>query len=271
MQQVHSRIETINPNLASEYLSTMGKNRTLSTYKVDEYAKMMEEGLWMLNGEAIVFDKNNQLVNGQHRLEAVIKSGKDIEFLVVRGVESKCFLTYDNGKLRTAADVFNIDGIKNSSQIASIVRKEMVLEEDSSAVILSDKRKIKIPKATLLERYKDNKETYDNAAHFAYNLNHKLNLFSLASIGAIVSYLEIWKGYERNDIEHFFKMLFQYKTTSDMNCLKYIRDKIVSSSLNGAELKPKVKQNLVACAWNLYRENKDAKRIPMTEENCWFH
>lgn len=270
MNTLQTEVLHINPNMAKEYLATMEKNHSVSKKKVEEYAETMRRKEWMMNGEAIVFDKDNKLVNGQHRLIAVIKSGMTVPFLVVKGVDSDCFLTYDSGKKRTAADAFDIEGVKNAKLISSVVRKGCILEDDRYAVIIDSRKRASYTKKELLEKYNRYCDYYDWALKLAISLNNKLGLYSIADIGAVMSHLKVYLDYETDDIEHFFKMLFQYKTTSDMNCLSYIRDKIVASSLNGTAIKPKVKQNMLIMCWNLYKDNRDMKRIPITEEDCKF-
>jgi len=49
--------------------------RVLEPKAVLKYASDMKAGLWQKNGESIIFSKEGQQKNGQHRLEGVIKSG----------------------------------------------------------------------------------------------------------------------------------------------------------------------------------------------------
>ena len=46
----------------------------------------MRNGLWELNGAAIVIDEFGNLIDGQHRLSAVVESGTTQQFVVVRNV-----------------------------------------------------------------------------------------------------------------------------------------------------------------------------------------
>ena len=50
-------------------------NRPLSKKTVKKYAEAMKKGGWVLNNDAICIDDSGALINGQHRLEAVIVSG----------------------------------------------------------------------------------------------------------------------------------------------------------------------------------------------------
>ena len=98
-------------------------NRHIRDSHVASLASEMKSGNWRLNGETIIFDENGQLMDGQHRLAAVVKSGKTIEMLVVRGVEREAMRTIDRGKSRSLADVIGLAGYPYSTALASAYRQ----------------------------------------------------------------------------------------------------------------------------------------------------
>lgn len=108
---VVSNVETITPAIATDWLEKNTHNRPVSDRTVAEYAGFMREGSWELNGEAIIFDEKETLVDGQHRLWACIQAGKSFKTIVTRGVSKSAFATIDTGKKRSAADVLHIAGI----------------------------------------------------------------------------------------------------------------------------------------------------------------
>ena len=71
---------------------------------VNEYIAQMRKGLWVLNGETVCFDANGALMDGHHRLLAIIESGITIEVLVVRGVAA--FLMLYKGCTKECVDRF---------------------------------------------------------------------------------------------------------------------------------------------------------------------
>lgn len=113
-------VEKITPAKALEYLKMNVNNyRKLSKAKVAIYAKDMSEGRWVLNGETIVFAENGILLDGQHRLAAVIQSGKTVEMTVVRGINNNVNL-FDVGMSRTTGQLVKAEGYDvNSSTLAA--------------------------------------------------------------------------------------------------------------------------------------------------------
>jgi hypothetical protein len=78
----------------------------------------MTNGEWVFDGTPISFDKYGNLLNGQHRLSSVIKSGKSNIFKVATGFKPDVFSTMDIGQTRTGADVLAIDGVENYKLVA---------------------------------------------------------------------------------------------------------------------------------------------------------
>lgn len=117
--------EIINPETARNYLAAnIYNNRRIQRDRVDAYAFDMAMGKWCNNGTTITFDNQGRLIDGQHRLMAVIKSGATIQALVVRGVDDDAFKTIDVGQPRTNQQILRIGGNqfadkKNYAAVAS--------------------------------------------------------------------------------------------------------------------------------------------------------
>ena len=112
-------VEKITPEMAANYLKFNTNNyRKLSRAKVIEYANEMKAGRWQLNGEAIEFDEDGTLLNGQHRLAAIVYSKTTVQIAVIRGVK-KDITVYDSGKTRTANQIVNATGTDCNPTIIS--------------------------------------------------------------------------------------------------------------------------------------------------------
>lgn len=101
-------IERITPSMASEYLrKNTPFNRSINPKRVETYADEMRRGGWKLNGESICFNKKGELVDGQHRLSAIIKADVPIETTVIRGIENDVVL-FDRGGNRTETQILRM-------------------------------------------------------------------------------------------------------------------------------------------------------------------
>ena len=115
-------VETIGPITAQEYLDQMPKNRRLSQAGVDRWAKAMKEDDWIpeANGP-IRFDTDGNLIDGQHRLRALIATGLALSFIVVRNVPPAGLYVMDLNRTRTLADALYINGETDSGGLASTI------------------------------------------------------------------------------------------------------------------------------------------------------
>lgn len=96
-------IKTITPQVAERWLKlNYGGNRPLANDRVIEFATSMATGKWTLTHQGICFSDTGKLLDGQHRLSAIIKSGVSVQMLVVTGVSEDTFRAIDIGKVRPA-------------------------------------------------------------------------------------------------------------------------------------------------------------------------
>jgi len=147
---LYTKVLTITPALAVQWLDTKNAhNRPVSNSTVDRYAQEIKAGNWQLNGESIKFGKNGQILDGQHRLKAIVKANADIECLVVYGVENKTFNTIDDHNKRSLADVFAINGENNAKLLA--IGTRFIWTYAMGQITTRDLRRIKIATKTLMQ------------------------------------------------------------------------------------------------------------------------
>lgn len=109
----------VKPKQAKAWLDTNTRNRPLMEMLVDVYARDMREGRWQENGDAIRFDRGGVLLDGQHRLEACVKSGASFWTDVAYGLDPECFQTIDGGSKRKVSQVAAIMGVTNATIVSA--------------------------------------------------------------------------------------------------------------------------------------------------------
>lgn len=113
---------TMTPELAMEILEHNNHNRTIRQSRVERYARQMQKGLWRDNGETIIIANDGTLLDGQHRLWAVVMSDVSVEMSIVEGVDPETFSSIDTGAGRDGGDVVHIAGFKYSKEVAGAVQ-----------------------------------------------------------------------------------------------------------------------------------------------------
>jgi len=104
-----STVETIGPSKAKIYLRNQAPNRLVNESLVIQYAIAMLDDEWRNTGDPIKFDEKGRLIDGQHRLRAIVESETEQRLSIARNVPYGELLTIlDTGRKRNAGDVLTI-------------------------------------------------------------------------------------------------------------------------------------------------------------------
>ena len=113
---METKVMMVTPEMAKEWLTyNMKGNRPVMKNTVHSYARQMRAGQWNLTHQGIAFDELGELIDGQHRLSAVIEANIPVKMNVtfnVRRSPGEVF-TIDMGRKRTYANVTLMSGIED--------------------------------------------------------------------------------------------------------------------------------------------------------------
>lgn len=123
---VRSGIYMIGPQQATALVERIVKNRPFSRASCEERTANILDGTWRLTTDAIGVDSNGNVINGEHRLRAVIAAGKAVPFLVLTNLQPDTFSVLDCGRPRGGNDALAIAGFKNYNTISAMARIEVV-------------------------------------------------------------------------------------------------------------------------------------------------
>lgn len=101
---MNTELMTVTPDIAREWLKRNHHNRAVVKTVVERYARDMAAGEWKITHQGIAFAPDGSLLDGQHRLMAIVASGVTIISNVTQGVSEEAFIAMDGGKSRTLAD-----------------------------------------------------------------------------------------------------------------------------------------------------------------------
>ena len=137
--QIRWSTKKIGPDEAKAYLALNRENRKVNLKKVEILANEMNAGKWKSStGETIKISKSGRLLDGQHRLLAVIKAMVTIYLDFAEGLSESIMPVIDSGLKRSIANVFEFKGLKQSRSMASIIQssnkiKSMIEFKSTSA------------------------------------------------------------------------------------------------------------------------------------------
>lgn len=116
------RVIDVSPALAQQWLLRNEDNRSHRESLVRQYADDMTNKRWQYNGEPLHFSVSGRLLNGQHRLKAILRSQTTQVFNVGFSFPEDAQLTIDNGARRTASDSLKLAGVSHTAATAAVAK-----------------------------------------------------------------------------------------------------------------------------------------------------
>lgn len=119
---MNTRLMWVTPDMAGQWLAKNTGNRKLRAGGVAVYAAEIRAGRWHVVHTGIAFDTTGKLVDGQHRLFAIMETGISIPMCVTFGVPVGSMDAVDRGLSRSIPDILRLGhGLENSARIAALV------------------------------------------------------------------------------------------------------------------------------------------------------
>lgn len=118
----------VTPELAAEWLAEWNThNRKKQAARVAGHVRDMLDSNWLFIGDAIRFandeDGKQYLADGQHRLEAIVKSEIGQWSIVVHGLPADAQEVIDTGKSRSLGDTMTLEQWPDPALSATIARR----------------------------------------------------------------------------------------------------------------------------------------------------
>lgn len=115
----------VTPEWATEALRANKMNRTLKEERVRQWCDNLRGGQWKLTHQGICFYADGDICDGQHRLEAVKRTGIAAPMFVTYGFSKDDAHAVDRGLPRSQADVLTIAGSwgKVTPRVLALVRQ----------------------------------------------------------------------------------------------------------------------------------------------------
>ncbi|MFD5553724.1 hypothetical protein ACFWIA_07775 [Streptomyces sp. NPDC127068] len=131
------RLVQVTPKMAETLLSRTVVNRRLDWGQVDFLADSIIRKEWQLTHQGIALDgplDTGYLLDGQHRLNAIIKAGDPVWMYVFEGLPRTAFPVLDTGKRRSGVDTLYSTGEKYLPVLYSTIRHVLLFKNipDSS-------------------------------------------------------------------------------------------------------------------------------------------
>lgn len=243
----------VTPEIAEFMLeSNIENNRKISQSTVDKYAREMESGSWKFNGESIKFSKSGKMIDGQHRLQACIKSGISFETLINEELSDDTFHNIDTGVSRKSKDIAKMAGITDSIIVTTAAGKVKYLIKSEGKLMSGRLSKIYWTPEEILTELSDYENDYTIWSKFAKSI-HKLN--SSMSVTSLIAF-SIYVYRNNPDLENTIKDFLKEYGDIEPACQTVRNLRIVLNSTNPKKLIAPEKEGCLKEAWNGYVTGK---------------
>lgn len=253
---IRARLMTITPQLAEKWLKKNTHNRGVVNSRVDQYAADMRRGEWRVNGETIKLAADGRILDGQHRLLAVLEADVPIQSLVISGLEEQAQETMDQGRARSLADVFKLRGEKYHHPLATSARVLALFEIYGQIVQPAYEAPPSIMQASrALER---NPELRDSVA-FVYGLRRPW--MPSSHMGALHFLFATVDPEAAND---YVTKLSTGAELHRAHPIYVLRELLMTAHMERTTIIQRTQLALIIKAWNAYMAGEEVTRLQWT-------
>lgn len=247
----------VTPKLAESWLGKNKRNRNLRPRVVDAYVRDMLAGHWQLTGEAVKFDTDGNLIDGQHRLSAVVDAGITVPMFVVEGVESRAQDVLDTGSRRTTADSLKLDGYRNTTVLAATARLAMKHRDGGMS---KGTKSLRIYTTSDVREFIDDNPDLTSAVDELQNLKGRIDL--TLSTACFCGWL--LARVDADDASKFWTSLANNATDGAGDPRNALLRRLSNARRTNEHLSVETQVALVLRAWNAWRRGQQLTSLPVS-------
>lgn len=211
------RVEVVQmtPERAERLLDQNTRNRSMKIDREKNYAGQMRNGTWVVDGNPIRVDRDGVLLDGQHRLYAVVESGTTQTMILVTGLEPQAMHTIDTGASRRLGDLLKLSlpDVKDEAKVGALSRVLLIRSlgetipnsfATSASAVAQDSR---VTNATIIDFYARQRIIIDRllrAGEHVRRARPNWRGFSARVISVVRAELE---AINFEDADHFFERI----------------------------------------------------------------
>ena len=248
----------ITPKIAAEILRNNPLNRPLKRHHVDFLAKEILNGNWKFNGDAIRITNDNRLLDGQHRLAAVVKANMAINTILIDDLDPDVFNTIDCGIKRNAGDMLAIRGEKNSrNNAAALFLVGAILEKNGNLYAMHGWGKSSNSEILkLYDLYPDINQSFIKWGSISKGIVP-------LSVSTAMHYLFSRK--HRDKADEFFSLLESGEGLESGNPILLLRKRLIENACAKSKINKRYMAALFVKAWNCWITNKQMHTLRFRE------
>ncbi len=252
----NAAILEVTPDKAQQYLDHMVANRNPLRNKVEQYARDMLGGNWILNGETIKFNEDGRMFDGQNRMLAVVKSGVTIKTYAVFNMPEKAMDTVDTGASRQFAHLLQIQGFAYASQLAGATRVVWAFDQNPNP-----------SQHMLIGKGVSTIELNECLTRHPRLIEYTRKASALGGVTSVPIAAAMWYLFAKRDevlADTFFTALFEGTNLGANEPVFQLRERLIRLKPNAARSRRDIVELFIR-AWNLTRKGKKVSKLVLNQ------
>ncbi len=250
MKKIITKTLDITPDMAAEMLEHNTMNRNISQLNVTRYANDMASDAWEQNGETIKIAVDGTILDGQHRLWAIIESGMTITMIVVYNVSKQAIGSIDSGIIRYFHHLLKIKGSEHH-MTAAMITKLAWIYENYDGQMHAGSAKTETRNSVLEPFYDQNRDMIEHAAAVAECGAHH---FVKSHLG-FCFYLFLRNNPQK--AEEFIKLVKSGDNLHTGHPVMTLRTKLTDNRISKTKLTVRETMAFYIKAWNAFLKGRD--------------
>jgi len=200
------QVVTMTPDWAHELIEKHNvNNRKVRRDVVQAYVHAIKSGQYKLTHQGVAIGTNGVLLDGQHRLLAIVESGIQVPIVMATECDPSIYDVLDTGCTRKSVDVLGAYGAQDAGGSSSTVRTYIMYHEHHDKIWQG---RLRYPNNTeILEFYQTRSEQVDYASRKGKAVWSAFKQVKSHSAVATFILLALDRGYPRSHIEFFTEKL----------------------------------------------------------------
>lgn len=251
-----AEVVTLTPVLAQLLLERNSINRPISAANEASIASDVVNGRFEFNGESIVISNTGVLLDGQHRLQTVVKSGRPIQTVIVFGPREEARYTIDTGRPKSAPNFLAMKGHRYSAMLAAAIGNVLRYRARNSLTSGGEGyNPTKVEIVDALDHLRGIEASVELAAEAPRILGAK-------SVIAFAHYI-IAKKATREEADDFFRKIFDGVSLQRGSPILYCARRLPDVGSNGTKSGYNARAELIFKCWNAHRRGETFTKLPL--------
>lgn len=250
------KIALVTPQKAAAYLKQNKSNRRLDPNLVDQYAADMKVRKWDLNAETMKFTILGELIDGQHRLHACVKSGESFWCVIAYGLPPGAMKNVDRGKSRSFTDRLGLEygDIHYTAQKAAVTRMLFDYYSDVQFSRVSDEQ--------LMDTFRKYRKEISEATEKVYEWRQVAGNSSPMNLTSAIVGLILFSKKDREKAEAYVEQLVAGEEISRADVAYHVRNRIIKYKRDSAR-NPNARDQfiMVVKGWNALRAGRSLTKV----------